>query len=77
MLKAMNMNSKNGKKRPRVVVADDDKSIRFLIEKVLSEHFDVLMAEDGMEALEIIRHEKVDMIVSDIVMPRLGGIELT
>jgi CheY-like chemotaxis protein len=61
----------------KVLVVDDNVSQVRLIEGVLRrQDFDVITAYDGVEALARARHEHPDLIVLDIVMPRLDGYEV-
>jgi DNA-binding NtrC family response regulator len=63
-----------------VLVVDDETAVRRFAARVLQrEGFEVLEATDGAEALELVkagRHSPIDVIVSDIVMPRMNGVEL-
>lgn len=60
-----------------ILVVDDSPSIRTLAEHVLaSAGFSIVLAEDGMEALEYARENTVDLVVTDINMPNLDGIGL-
>jgi len=60
-----------------ILVVDDEAMIRNLLEKILTkEGYKILLAKDGQEALEIINAKKVDMIVSDMKMPRMSGLDL-
>lgn len=62
-----------------VLVVDDETAVRRFAARVLQrEAFEVLEAGDGAEALEMVKagHPRIDVIVSDIVMPRLNGVEL-
>jgi len=62
-----------------VLVVDDESAVRRFAVRVLQrEGYEVLEAADGHEALEMIRAGQVtvDLIVSDIVMPRVNGVEL-
>ena len=62
----------------RILVADDDKNTRRLLKAVLeSENYTVLTAENGAEALEILDREHVDLVVLDIMMPKMDGYEFT
>lgn len=57
-----------------ILVADDDKEIRNLLRLYLeNEKYDVLEAEDGAQALELIKREHIDMCILDIMMPKLDG----
>ena len=65
--------SKTGK----ILVAEDDPEARELLVLLLGGgDYDVLAASDGMEALSIVRSEHPDLLITDIVMPRMDGYEL-
>ena len=58
----------------RILVVDDEKMIRNVIKEYAEfDGFEVTEAEDGMDAVEICRKEDFDLIVMDIMMPRLDG----
>lgn len=60
----------------KIMVVDDDTNIRELIRLILKkEGFDVLEASDGVDALEKLERNKVDLIVLDIMMPNMDGWE--
>lgn len=62
---------------PRILVVDDEEAIVKLVSYNLQkEGFDTLAAVDGREAWEIIRQEKPDLIVLDIMMPEMDGFAL-
>jgi CheY-like chemotaxis protein len=64
----------------RVLLVDDEPSVRRFATRVLVEEgYVVEEAADGVEALERVRDggPPVDVVVSDVVMPRLNGVELT
>ena len=68
---------KSGKKRRRVLVADDSITVRELERKLLQNHgYQVDVTVDGMEAWNSMRTSEYDLIVSDVDMPRLNGIDL-
>ncbi|MEN8907244.1 MAG: response regulator [Clostridiales bacterium] len=62
----------------RILVADDEESLRYLITETLKidEKFDIYEAEDGEEALKMVDKYKPDLILLDIMMPKLTGYEL-
>jgi DNA-binding response OmpR family regulator len=61
----------------RILVVDDDPHIRELIGVFLrAEGFDILAACDGEAALEILASHKVDMVILDVMMPKMDGWEL-
>lgn len=60
-----------------ILVVDDDVLIRgFLCELLEQEGYAVAAAGDGVDALAVLERQPVDLIVSDVVMPRMGGIAL-
>ncbi len=62
----------------KVLVCDDDKEIVEAIEIYLTqEGYKVLKAYDGEEALKVLKAEEVDLLVIDVMMPRLDGIRAT
>ncbi|HXG64404.1 MAG TPA: response regulator, partial [Blastocatellia bacterium] len=62
----------------KVLVVEDDTDSRKLLEYELqSDGFEVITAEDGLEGLEKAHELKPDIIITDVNMPRLDGIELT
>ena len=61
----------------RVLVAEDDASVRLTLNFVLAdEGFDVLMASDGAEALELATSSLPDVILLDQMMPKMDGKEV-
>lgn len=61
-----------------ILVCDDDKEIVEAIEIYLSqEGYKVLKAYDGEEALKVLDREKVDLLIIDVMMPKLDGIRAT
>lgn len=62
--------------RESILIVDDEEEIRNLIEIYLkNEQYTVIQAGDGVEALELITTQKIDLIILDIMMPRISGIE--
>ena len=60
------------------MVVEDDAELRDLFCAVLTERgYQPLPASDGMEALDILEHSYVDLIISDIMMPKMDGFTLT
>ena len=59
-----------------ILVVDDDKDIRELIAIYLkAENFNVKLAENGVEALELIEENNFDLVVLDVMMPKMDGLE--
>jgi len=63
----------------KILIVDDQMEIRRLVEMTLRvEDYQVLQAESGEEAIEIVKTEKPDLIIMDIMMPRgIDGLEAT
>jgi two-component system, response regulator, stage 0 sporulation protein F len=63
---------------PAVLVVDDDEGMRSLLRRMLERAgFAVVTAAHGREALERIRMRVIDVVITDMVMPEMDGIELT
>ena len=61
-----------------ILVVEDDANTRKLMETVLTQNgYQPLLARDGVEALEVLDRKHVDLIVLDIMMPRMDGYEFT
>lgn len=57
-----------------ILVVEDDKSLRRLISATLKQNgYNILIAEDGEEAINVMDKEHIDLIISDIMMPNLNG----
>ena len=65
-----------GGRRARIVLVEDNDELRSLIESLLSPSFDVMTARDGEEGLSLVRRQRPDLVVSDVMMPRMSGTEL-
>jgi PAS domain S-box-containing protein len=62
--------------RPRVLVADDNADMRQYVRRLLAEHYRVEAVPDGQAALAAARERPPDLILSDVMMPRLDGFGL-
>lgn len=60
-------------RRPRVLVVDDEPRMRELIRLYLQADFAVVEAADGLEALRLLAGEEPDLVLLDVMMPRLDG----
>ncbi|AOJ98131.1 hybrid sensor histidine kinase/response regulator [Burkholderia vietnamiensis] len=66
-----------GERRRRVLVVDDSLTVRELERKLLEKRgYDVTVAVDGMDGWNAVRSDAFDLVVTDVDMPRMDGIEL-
>ena len=63
-------------KEGTILLVDDNEEFLLLMKRKLAMHYSVLTATNGKKALEIVRAEDVDLMVSDYMMPEMDGIEL-
>jgi DNA-binding response OmpR family regulator len=60
-----------------ILVLDDEESIRTLLNDILTdEGYRVILSDDGKEVMEILEKEKVDLIITDMMMPKANGQEI-
>ncbi len=63
--------------KARILVVDDEESIREFLDIMLrKEGYDVACVADGQEAIDLLKKKSFDMVISDLQMPRITGIEL-
>jgi DNA-binding NtrC family response regulator len=66
-----------GMRLQQILVVDDEDMIRHFAARILTaEGYHVVQAADGAAALEVLNGHAVDLVVSDVMMPRLNGIQL-
>ena len=73
--KTKNLPAPQDSGKPRVVLADDNLSLLGLLEMELSRWYQVVAAKDGQEALQHVEEDGTDIIVSDVMMPVMDGLE--
>ena len=65
---------------PDILIVDDSAAIRKILQRVLRqtgvEIGNIVEAGDGMEALDVLRGQKVDLVLTDINMPKMDGLQL-
>lgn len=62
---------------PRILVIDDDETVRDVLNTYLSANgFDVALAANGESGIDVVRGEKFDVVITDLVMPGLSGMEV-
>ncbi len=60
----------------RVLIVDDDRLVRNSLRRMLERQHDVVLASGGERALELLGQEKFDVVLCDLVMPQMSGMEL-
>ena len=59
--------------KKKILIADDETSLRLTVGKVLDKDYVVLEAANGEEAVEIAKGQKPDLILMDLIMPKMDG----
>src|SRR5574341_1120274 len=62
--------------RPVILVVDDDPGVRESFRLILEDHYDVMDVPDGPSALDVVRASQVDLVLLDIRLPEMDGIEV-
>ena len=64
--------------KPKILIADDDADLRAMLGVALGQDYQVVEAEDGLEALSefIVGEGPIDLVVTDLNMPGMDGVEL-
>ncbi|MFY0594757.1 response regulator [Roseivirga sp.] len=62
--------------KPVLLITEDHPEMRAFIAQTLSPYFEVKQAENGKVALEILKQERIDILISDVMMPEMDGFEL-
>jgi CheY-like chemotaxis protein len=63
-----------GDARPTILICEDEPSLRELVKASLGGGYDFVEAEDGVRSLELAREVEPDLVVLDVMMPRLDGL---
>ncbi len=63
--------------KKKILVVDDDPTLVLLVERILKEKgFDVVTADNGIDAMRAVNSEKPDLLVLDIMMPEINGYDI-
>jgi len=61
----------------RILICEDEEIMLTALEfRLMRQGFEVLKAQDGKEAVEILEQESVDLVIADVMMPHITGLEL-
>jgi len=61
--------------KKKILICDDEEGIRESLRLIFEKDYDLLFASNGKEAIEVTKREPVDIVIMDIKMPRMDGIE--
>lgn len=71
-----NNESEQGEQRPRILIVEDNDELRTVLRDILSDDYTVYEAVDGVEGLQMAEEVQPDLLLSDIIMPRMDGLEM-
>lgn len=60
-----------------ILIVDDNEDMRLFLSSILSNEYHILTASDGVEALQVMGQDIPDMVITDLMMPNMDGLELT
>ena len=63
-------------KQQSILIVDDDKMTRQTLSLALSDDYEIFTADDGVSALQVLKNQEIDLVLSDLDMPVMSGIEL-
>jgi len=58
----------------KILIADDEATVRALVKRLLSKNYAILEADNGEEAVKVAVNQKPDLILMDILMPKMDGL---
>ena len=68
--------TRNQPSKYRILIAEDDVQLLQLLQNLLSQYYDVTTAQNGVEALDMLKSKRIDLVVSDVIMPVMDGLTL-
>lgn len=70
------MPKKREKKKKSILIADDEPNILDLLKMLFDEQYDLMISEDGKDVLEKVAKRRPDLILLDVMMPKMNGYEV-
>jgi len=61
-------------RQKKILIADDEATVRALVKRLLSKNYAILEADNGEEAVKMAVNQKPDLILMDILMPKMDGL---
>lgn len=68
--------AQNQPSKHRILIAEDDVQLLQLLQNMLSQYYDVTTAGNGVEALDMLKSKRIDLVLSDVIMPVMDGLTL-
>lgn len=62
--------------KKRILIVDDEENILNFLHRLLSKRYEVLLSKSAKEAIYTIKKEKIDLVITDLNMPEMNGIDL-
>ena len=63
--------------KTRILIVDDEQKMRRILQIILGkQRYDIDLAKDGIEALDFFQRQQYDLVITDLKMPRMDGMEL-
>lgn len=59
-----------------ILLVEDNEELLQLMKNILTKHYNIIISRNGLEALELVKCNKIDIIISDVMMPKMDGLEL-
>jgi signal transduction histidine kinase/DNA-binding response OmpR family regulator/ligand-binding sensor domain-containing protein len=66
----------NGGNAVSILIAEDNEEFRHFLSEQLNKHYNIILASNGKEALDLVLKQSPDLVISDITMPEMSGLEL-
>lgn len=60
----------------KIAIIDDEQTVLDVYSKILGKDYDIVVAKDGQEGIDLIKKEKPDLALIDIMMPNMDGLEM-
>lgn len=61
----------------KVLIVEDNLELLMLMQQLMKSHYRIYIATNGVEALKVVQNKDLDLIISDVMMPEMNGVELT
>lgn len=63
--------------KAKILIIDDERNTRVGLAQVLSDKYEVLLAEDALKGLHLLKEQPIDIVLTDLRMPGMDGMEFT